>query len=108
MRAYPDLASISARAQLVESLRGQIREHHRFMLRLHLDQVSSLRNAIAELEIRLGERLQPFQADVTLLVPFLASAERSSGHGKRNRHGDASVPQRRQLGVLGRHVPAQR
>jgi len=58
----------ASRAQIVEALRGRVREHHRFMLRLHLEQVQSLQNAIAELEARLGERLEPFREDVKLLV----------------------------------------
>jgi len=58
----------ASRTQIVEALRGRVREHHRFMLKLHLDQVSSLQKAIAELEARLGERLEPFREDVKLLV----------------------------------------
>jgi transposase len=66
-----DLASgrlRASRAQIVEALRGRVREHHRFMLKLHLEQVNSLQNAIAQLETRLGERLEPFREDVKLLV----------------------------------------
>lgn len=58
----------ASRAQIVEALRGRVREHHRFMLKLHLEQINSLQNAIAELEARLGERLEPFREDVKLLV----------------------------------------
>lgn len=58
----------ASREQIVEALRGRVREHHRFMLKLHLEQVDSLQSAIAELEARLGERLEPFQEDVKLLV----------------------------------------
>lgn len=58
----------ASRAQIVEALRGRVREHHRFMLKLHLDQVGALQRAIAEIEARLGERLEPFREDVKLLV----------------------------------------
>jgi transposase len=58
----------ASRGQIVEALRGRVREHHRFMLKLHLEQVISLRHAIAELEARLGERLEPFREEVKLLV----------------------------------------
>jgi transposase len=54
--------------RIVEALRGRVREHHRFMLKLHLDQVSSLQKTIAGIEARLGERLKPFREDVRLLV----------------------------------------
>jgi len=58
----------ASRAQIVEALRGRVREHHRFMLKLHLEQVRSLQYAIADLEARVGERLEPFREDVKLLV----------------------------------------
>jgi transposase len=58
----------ASRAQIVEALRGRVRDHHRFMLKLHLDQIASLKSAIAELERRLGEHLEPFREDVKLLV----------------------------------------
>jgi len=58
----------ASRAQIVEALRGRVREHHRFMLKLHLEQVRSLQYAITDLEARVGERLEPFREDVKLLV----------------------------------------
>jgi transposase len=58
----------ASRTQIVEARRGRVREHHRFMLKLHLEQVISLQHAIAELEARLGERLEPFREDVKLLL----------------------------------------
>jgi transposase len=58
----------ASRENIVEALRGRVREHHRFMLKLHLDQISSLQKAIAGIEARLGERLAPFGEDMKLLV----------------------------------------
>ncbi len=49
---------------LVESLRGRVTPHHRFMLKLHLDQVDSLENAVRDLEARLGDALAPFRRQV--------------------------------------------
>lgn len=66
-----DLASKrlrAPRAQIVEALRGRAQEHHRFMLKLHLEQIASLEQAIAQIERRLGERLEPFREDVKLLT----------------------------------------
>jgi transposase len=58
----------ASREQIVEALRGRVREHHRFMLKLHLEQVKSLESAIAKIEARLGECLEPFREDVKLLT----------------------------------------
>ena len=51
----------ASRAQLLEALRGRLRPHHRFMLKLHLQQVDSLDHAIATIEAEVGESLQPFR-----------------------------------------------
>jgi transposase len=58
----------ASREQIVEALRGRVREHHRFMLKLHLEQVRSLEQAIAKIEARLGECLEPFREDIKLLT----------------------------------------
>lgn len=58
----------ASRAELVEALRGRVREHHRFMLKLHLEQVNALQAAIAELERRLAQRLEPFREHMKLLL----------------------------------------
>jgi transposase len=58
----------ASRSQIVEALRGRVQEHHRFMLKLHLQQIASLQAAIDQIERRLGERLEPFREDVKLLV----------------------------------------
>lgn len=51
----------------VEGLRNQVREHHRFLLRLHLGQVDALHKTIEQVEERLGELLRPFRERVELL-----------------------------------------
>jgi transposase len=56
------------RQRIIEALRGRVQAHHRFMLKLHLQQIDSLEKAIAEIEGRLGERLEPFREEVKLLV----------------------------------------
>jgi transposase len=40
------------REKLVEALRGSVRDHHRFLIKLHLDQIDALNQAIRELEAR--------------------------------------------------------
>jgi transposase len=55
------------RGQLVEALRGRVTQHHRFLLKLHLDQIDALTKAVRELEARMGEALAPFRDQVELL-----------------------------------------
>jgi len=47
-------------AQLVAALEGTVREHHRFMLRLHLRQIDTLDSAITLVEERVETLLRPF------------------------------------------------
>jgi transposase len=56
------------RAKLVETLRGQVTEHHRFLLKLHLGQVDALRAGIAEVDDQLGKALGEATAMIELLT----------------------------------------
>lgn len=56
------------RAELVEALHGRVTAHHRFMLTLHLTQVTALEAAVADVEVRIGDALTPFCAAVSLLT----------------------------------------
>jgi transposase len=58
----------ASRNQLLESLRGHITAHHRFLLRLHLQQIESLDQAIATIEAEVGRSLEPFRAAAELLI----------------------------------------
>ncbi|HEY3822535.1 MAG TPA: transposase, partial [Polyangiaceae bacterium] len=49
-------------------LRGNVRDHHRFLIKLHLDQVDALNNAVRELEARVEEHLGPFRKNVEILT----------------------------------------
>lgn len=51
----------ASRAELLEALRGRIRAHHRFMLKLHLSHIDALDRAIVEIEKEVGLGLEPFQ-----------------------------------------------
>jgi transposase len=55
------------RAQLVEALRGRVRPHHRFLLKLHLDQIAALQGAVQEVEERIGDSTEPYHAAIELL-----------------------------------------
>jgi transposase len=54
--------------RLTEALRGNVRGHHRLLIRLHLEQIDSLRKAIAELEAQVDADLAPFRVQVALLT----------------------------------------
>ncbi|MGD0524079.1 MAG: IS110 family transposase [Polyangiaceae bacterium] len=56
------------RAKLVETLRGRVTEHHRFLLKLHLGQVDALRAGIAEVDGQLGKALGEATAMAELLT----------------------------------------
>jgi len=53
--------------KLREALRGRVREHHRFLLRLHLGQVDALDAAIATIDRKVEASLAPFCEAVELI-----------------------------------------
>jgi transposase len=57
----------ASRAELLEALRGHVSAHHRFMLKLHLDHIDALNQAIATIEKEIGLGLEPFQQAAKLL-----------------------------------------
>ena len=63
------------RSEIAEALEGKVTEHHRFLLRLHLDQIDALDRAIASVEDQIEEHLKPFRELVELIssVPGLAT-----------------------------------
>jgi transposase len=64
--AHPRIHASSA--ELAEALRGKVTEHHRFMLKLHLEQIDSLQKAVRDLEARMGDALAPFREQVARLT----------------------------------------
>jgi transposase len=56
------------RRELLEALRGRVTRHHRFLLKLHLDQVATLEAAIAQLDAEVGNSLAPFRAAAARLT----------------------------------------
>src|SRR5262249_58508864 len=57
---------------LTEALRGRVTRHHRFLLRLHLQQIDALDQALAEIDKEAEANLDPFRA----LIPPLISIPR--------------------------------
>jgi transposase len=55
------------RAELVEALRGRIRPHHRELLRIHLNLIQALNQALADVDTRVGKTLAPIKHCARLL-----------------------------------------
>src|SRR5215212_4583334 len=64
--AHPRLAATPER--LREALRGRVTPQHRFLLRLHLDQIDALDAAVARIDREVEADLGPFRAAVELLT----------------------------------------
>lgn len=60
---------------LVLGLRGNVRDHHRFLFKLHLGQINALEQAVAEVEGRLGEVMAPFRWAARLLTTMPGVSE---------------------------------
>lgn len=58
----------ASRATLVDALHGRVTSHHRFLLKLHLDQIDALAAAIAAVETEVGTVLAPFRTAARLLT----------------------------------------
>jgi len=53
--------------QLIEALEGRVAEHHRFLLRMHLDHLAYLQQAVVELHNRIEDKIRPYRQEVELL-----------------------------------------
>jgi transposase len=68
--------------QLTEALRGGVREHHRFMLKLLLEQVEQLEKAVQSLEQRIEQVMSPLERRAVELLDGIPGL---------NRHAAAAV-----------------
>jgi transposase len=46
---------------LSEAFRGRVTKHHRFLLRLHLEQIDALERAVVEIDKEVEVNLDPFR-----------------------------------------------
>ena len=53
---------------LREALRGRVTRHHRFLLRLHLQQIDALDAAIAGIDQEVDDNVEPFRIAIRLLT----------------------------------------
>jgi transposase len=66
-----DLAQGAARkkrAALVEALHGRVRDHHRGLLKVHLELVTALEQALANIDATVGKTLAPIHQSARLLT----------------------------------------
>jgi transposase len=56
------------RAELALALEGRMQAHHRFLLAIQLRRVEAIEQDIAELDVRIAARLEPYRAQHTLLT----------------------------------------
>ncbi len=76
--AYVSLRVKTPRAEVLEALRGHIRTHHRFMLKLHLEHIDALDRAIVTIEKEVGLGLEPFRAAARLITTMPGMSEVAS------------------------------
>jgi transposase len=55
---------------LEKALEGKVTDHHRFMLKALMDQVTYLKQQIERGSQRIEEVISPFQEAITLLIPM--------------------------------------
>src|ERR1700734_4320064 len=56
------------RADLILALDGRIEEHHRFLLAMQLRRLEAIEADIAALDLRIGERLEPYRTQHAFLM----------------------------------------
>lgn len=63
--------------ELAEALTGRFRDHHAFLVRLHLAHYDQLTDAVGQLDVRIEEARAPFEAPSTCSTPSPGSTARS-------------------------------
>lgn len=65
------------REELMKALRGKVTQHHRFMLRMHLDQIAATDEGIAQLDAQITELTSPL-AEVVERLATMPGMSRTS------------------------------
>jgi transposase len=56
------------RPELVQALHGRIRDHHRRLLKVHLELIAALEQALADIDTAVGKTLAPIHSSARLLT----------------------------------------
>src|SRR5215831_1317163 len=67
LAAFADRRLKASPSQLCAALRGRVTKQHRFLLRLHLNQIDALEAAIAEIDQKVEADIEPFRVAVKQL-----------------------------------------
>src|SRR3984893_4865471 len=75
LAALADRRIHATSAQLEAALRGRVTDHHRFMLKLHLDQIDAQDAAIARINKEVDGNVEPFRVALEMLngIPGVSS-----------------------------------
>jgi len=68
----------ASQESLKAALQGHVRKHHRFMLKLHLDQLDAINSAIQSIEEEVSSVLDPFREAAELLTTAPGIAENTA------------------------------
>jgi transposase len=76
-----ELAKRKLRGKIPElkiALNGKITDHHRFILKLHFKELKEAEEIIEELDIKIGEKMRPFEEVVLLLMTIPGIGRKSA------------------------------
>jgi transposase len=68
LASFADRRIKASPEDLREALRGRVTKQHRFLLRLHLNQIDALEASMATIDAQVKESLQPFRTAVELII----------------------------------------
>ena len=69
---------VRKRTEIDESVTGLMRDHHRFLIRGHLDTIDHLTGRIRDLDLRIEEVVRPFEVSIELLETIPGVRRRSA------------------------------
>ena len=68
LASLADRRAKASHEEFREALRGRVTKHHRFLLRLHLNQIDALNAAMATLDAQVEANLGPFRTAVEQII----------------------------------------
>jgi transposase len=75
LAALADVRVKASKAELRDALQGCVRDHHRFMLQIHLRQIDAIERAVELLEAEVERALEPFREQFERLMGMPGMSE---------------------------------
>ena len=98
----------ASQQDLRQALRGRLRKHRRFLLRLHLNQIDVLDYTYREFDGQVEARPRALRTDVEQVASIPSVKEtRGTGHCRQDRHPHEPVPFRRASHLMAWYQSAQ-